>query len=292
MTAAKSALRDQPSHDLVELVEVAVADVHGAASLAVLDTDRQAKCVADALLQLDRIGVLHLAAAPRLLGFADRHALDMRQRFGLTDVEPLLDNALGGGGRIGHADQRAGVTGRQLARCDIGLHLGRQLGQPHHVGDVAPALADDLGDLVLAAFEFIRQRVIALRLFHGVEIFALDVFDDRDLERVAVVDVDRHDRHLVQADDLRRAPATLASDDLETVLRALDRAHHDRLDYAVLPDRIGEFPEFSVGEGAARIARIGPEKFDRYLALRARPILMLGFAADIADQTCKTAAQS
>ena len=43
---------------------------------------------------------------------------------------------------------------------------------------------------------------------------------------------------------------------------------------------------------AARIARIGFEKFDRHLALRARPLQMRGLAADISDQTCKTAAQS
>ena len=121
--------------------------------------------------------------------------------------------------RIGHADQRAGMAGRQLARRDVGLHLRRQLGQPHHVGDMAAALADDLGDVFLAAFELVGQRVIALRLFHRVEVFALDVLDDRDLERVAVADVDRHDRHLVQAGDLRGAPAAFAGDDLEAILR-------------------------------------------------------------------------
>ena len=210
----------QPPHDLVELIEVAVADVHGAAGIAVIDADRKAERVADALFQRDRVGVLHLAAA-RLLRLALRHALDMRQRFGLAHIEAFLDDALGGRGRIGHADQRARMAGRQLARCDIGLHLGRQFRQPHHVGDMAAALADDLRDLVLAAFEFVGERVIALRLFHRIEVFALHVFDDRDLERVAVADVDRHDRHFVQAGDLRCAPAAFAGDDLETVLRAL-----------------------------------------------------------------------
>ena len=113
---------------------------------------------------------------------------------------------------------------------------------------MAAALADDLRDLVLAAFEFIRQRVIALRLFHRIEIFALHVFDDRDLERVAVADVDRHDRHFVQTGDLRRAPAPFAGDDLETVLHALDRTHHDRLDHAVLLDRIRKLAEFGIGK--------------------------------------------
>ena len=68
----------------------------------------------------------------------------------------------------------------------------------------------------LAAFELVGQRVIALRLFHRIEVFALHVFDDRDLERIGVADVDRHDRHFVQAGDLRGAPAPFAGDDLDS----------------------------------------------------------------------------
>ncbi len=55
---------------------------------------------------------------------------------------------------------------------------------------------------------------------------------------------------------------------------------------------LGEFGEFGIGKGTPRIARIGFQEFDRHLALRARPIDMGGLAADISDQTCKTAAQS
>ena len=46
----------QPPHDLVELLEFAVADVHGAAGIAVIDADREPERVADALFQRDRIG--------------------------------------------------------------------------------------------------------------------------------------------------------------------------------------------------------------------------------------------
>ncbi len=157
---------------------------------------------------------------------------------------------------------------------------------------MAAALADDLGDVFLAAFEFVGERVIALRLFQRIEVFALHVLDDRELQRVAVVDVDRDDRHLVQACGLRRAPAPLAGDDLEAVVRALHRTHHDRLDHAVLPDRVGKLGELGFRKRAARVARIGFQEFDRHLALRARPVDMRGLAADVADQTCKTAAQS
>src|SRR5439155_15709786 len=95
-----------------------------------------------------------------------------------------------------------------------------------------------------------------------------------------------------QPGDLRRAPASLTRDDLITILHAAYRTHHDRLDHAVLLDRVREFAELGVRKIAARIARIGFEEFDRHLALRARPLQMRGLAADISDQTCKTAAQS
>src|SRR6202034_1521482 len=104
--------------------------------------------------------------------------------------------------------------------------------------------------------------------------------------------IDRYDRDIVQTGDLPGAPAPLTGDDLETILCSPDGAHHDRLDHPMLPDRIGEFAELGIGKGAARIARIGFDEFDRHLALRARPLQMRGLAADIPDQTCKTAAQS
>src|ERR1700743_968064 len=154
------------------------------------------------------------------------------------------------------------------------------------------AFADDLGDLVLAAFEFVGERVIALRLLHRVQIFTLHIFDDRNFERVAVADFDGHDRNFMQTGELRGTPAPFAGDDLKPVRRALDCAHHDRLDHAVLLDRVGEFAQLGFSKLAARVARIRLDEFDRHLGLRSRPLLLRGLAADIADQTCKTAAQS
>src|SRR5262249_36762365 len=90
----------------------------------------------------------------------------------------------------------------------------------------------------------------------------------------------------------RGAPAPLAGDDLKPVVRPLHGADHQRLDHAVLLDRGGELGEFAFRKRSARVARIRLQKLDRHLALRARPIDMRRLAADIADQTCKTAAQS
>ena len=103
----------------------------------------------------------------------------------------------------------------------------------------------------------VDQRLIAGRLFERIEVGALHVLDDGEFERLRVGRLDHDDRHVVQAGALRRAPAPLAGDDLELVRRAAHGAHDDRLDDAALADRGGQLVEFGLGEGAARIARIG-----------------------------------
>ena len=156
---------------------------------------------------------------------------------------------------------------------------------------MAAALADDLGDLVLAVFELVGERLIAAGLFERVEIGALHVLDDRELERLAVVDLEQHDRHVVQAGALRRAPAPLAGDDLVLIDRAAHGAHQDRLDDAALADRGRELVELGLGEMAARIARIGLEEFDRHALLAARALERGGLVADVADQRRQPAAE-
>src|SRR6266850_6376483 len=92
----KSAPLVQPSQDLVELFKVPVADLYGAAGIAVIDADRKAERVAHALFQRDRVGGFDLAAA-RLLRLALGHTLDMRQLLGLAHGEAFLDDTLGSG---------------------------------------------------------------------------------------------------------------------------------------------------------------------------------------------------
>ena len=60
----------------------------------------------------------------------------------------------------------------------------------------------------------VDQLLVAERFLDRVEVGALDVLDDRELERGAVVDVAHDDRDLRQPRALRRAPAAFAGDDL------------------------------------------------------------------------------
>ena len=53
----------------------------------------------------------------------------------------------------------------------------------------------------------------------------------------------------------RRSPAMIS----KWSWAALHRAHHDRLDHAVLLDRLGKLGEFGIGKGAPWITRVGLE---------------------------------
>src|SRR5512146_180504 len=90
--AEKPSFPFQPPHHLIELFEVAIADLDGAAGVAVVDAHGKTERIADALLQRNRVGIFCLtaAAAAGLLRLALRDALLVRQRLGLADVQTLL----------------------------------------------------------------------------------------------------------------------------------------------------------------------------------------------------------
>jgi hypothetical protein len=147
--------------------------------------------------------------SPGLLASAlARHGLD------LAHVEAALDDVVGEFFGVRLPDQHARVTGAELAGGDVGLHLLRQLQEPHHVGDVAAALADDLGDVVLRMVELGGQHLIAGRFLQRVEIGALHVLDDGKFERLGIGHVEHDHRHLVQparcAARQRRSPAMIS----------------------------------------------------------------------------------
>ena len=129
-----------------------------------------------------------------------------------------------------------------------------------------PTMRGDVGVRILVVG---AELGVAVGLLERVEIGALDVLDDREFERLAIADVDDDDRDVVQPGALRRAPAPLAGDDLVGVGDARNGPHDHRLDDAALADRSGELVELVFAERLARVARVGPQEFDRRLARRA-----------------------
>src|SRR5262245_64287129 len=97
-----------------------------------------------------------------------------------------------------------------------------------------PALADDTGDVVLAVAELLHKRLVAHGLFERIEIGALNVLDDGELERFAVVNFKEDHRHVVDAGALRRPPPPLTGNDFVRIGYATHGPRQDRLDDTAL----------------------------------------------------------
>src|SRR4051794_33729359 len=279
----------QPSQYIVELIETAIVDLQHAAVAAMIDRDGQAKRIGNASFERKGIGALERALAHRLARFLPAV---LRQRLDLTDVEPAIDDLARHLLRVGRPDEHARGAGRDLAGMDISLDRFGQLQQAQRVGDVAAALADDLGNVVVTVIVLARESLITARLFQRIEVRALHVLDDRKLERFAIAYFEQYDRDIMQARALRRAPAPLACNDLIGVLRSGDRAHDHGLDDAAFLDRRRQIIELRFQKIAAWISRIGPHIFDRHAALIARAFGCRGFGPHVTHQRGKAAPQS
>jgi hypothetical protein len=107
--------------------------------------------------------------------------------------------------------------------------------------------------------ELLLEDVKAFRLFERREVFALDVLDQRDLELLAVVDVELDRRDLVETSHRGRAVAALAGDDLVAVRR--DRPDQDRLEHALLANARRQL--LDVAELRARLLGVRLDELQR-----------------------------
>ena len=99
-----------------------------------------------------------------------------------------------------------------------------------------------------------------------------------------VVGLDDDDRDVVNAGLLRGSPAPLAGDDLVGVGGPRVGPDDNRLDDALLADRIGQFCKMFIVERAPRVARVGPNEFDRYALLPGRAGARRLFRGRIANE--------
>ena len=130
---------------------------------------------------------------------------------------------------------------------------------------------DDLGQRFLRMAIFARKPLIRLRLFDRVEVLALDILDQRNFERLRIVEVADDDGHLMQPGPLRRAPAAFTRDDLIIVTV---RPDDDRLDQSARGDRGGEFVEQRIVEMATRLIGVRRQGADRQHAYAARRVAL------------------
>jgi hypothetical protein len=288
---------------VVELLVVAVFDgeIAGLARAASISTFRPS--VGQVLLERQSVGVL-LQQMARLRGVATAapggsgalpggRALLRRvhKGFDLAYVESAGDDLLRQGLDLLVADDGARGAGRELAFAYQRLHAGRQLQEAQGVADVAAALAHHLRELLLRVGMLLDQLVVAGGLLHRVEVGALHVLDQGELEGLGVADVAHDHRHVVDGRALCRAPAAFAGDDLKAAALTV-WAHDDRLHQAFGADRIGKLRQLGVGELPARVEAARPQLGDRHHALLAvRRQRSLGLRLRLADERSKAAAE-
>ena len=82
------------------------------------------------------------------------------------------------------------------------------------------------------------EPLVGLGFFDGVEVLALDVLDEGDLERFRLRHVADDDRQLVQARPLRGAPSPLAGDEEVSVAVPADEQWKE---HAAAADRLAQF---------------------------------------------------
>ena len=135
--------------------------------------------------------------------------------------------------------------------------------QAHRVGDARAGAADLLGDLLLGQLELAHEASEGVGLLERVEVGALDVLHERQLQLLPVGRRAADDgRDAGQAGDPRGAQASLAGDEPVAVDRLL---HDDRLEDAVGLDAAGQRLERFLFRVRSRLGRIQRDLLDRDL---------------------------
>ena len=170
-------------------------------------------------------------------------------------------------GAIGCREESPGMTHREPALVHQLLDRRRELEQTERVGDRRAALADLRGDRLVGEPEVLDELLVRGSLLERVEVVAVEVLDQRVLERGGVVGLAHQCRDPVEPDAPRGAPPPLACDQLEAVL---DRSDEHRLEHADLADRVRQSPEGLFVEVRARLEAVRPDHLDRQLLERVR----------------------
>ena len=130
---------------------------------------------------------------------------------------------------------------------------GREVEQAERVRDGRSGAADARRDVVLAEPELVDQLAVGLGRLERVEVLALEVLDEGELELLAIGELADDRRDAVEAGRLRGAQPPLAGDELVAVDRLGDE---DRLEDAVLGDARGQRREALGVEPLARLVRV------------------------------------
>src|SRR3954468_16583365 len=197
---------------------------------------------------------LWLASQPNpLLGFANRPAST-----GGVASEAAAEVVAAG------SKQRLAVALAEVALLEQLQRLVRQLQQADQVGDRRAAAADPLGQLFFGQAEVLDQGGAGSRLLDWVEVLADHVLDQRRLQPLSFGLVADDRRNLVDSSLLRRAPATLAGNQLVAAIGK--GADQQRLYDPRRLDRGRQRRQRLLVEVGPRLRRVRLDQRDRQLA--------------------------
>src|SRR5262249_43850235 len=131
----------------------------------------------------------------------------------------------------GHPEKKLARHGPPLP-LEVGLHGFGETGQGERVGHVGAALSQQLRERLMAVAVAFDQRRERLGLLERGEVLALQVLDQRGLERI--LDLPDEGREPVETGDLRGTESTLARNQLEATS---SRPHDDGLQEPMDLDR-------------------------------------------------------
>ncbi len=113
--------------------------------------------------------------------------------FDIANGQPFVDNSPRDRVGIFHRKQCTRMTGgNRPLRDKTPAHFWK-VEQAHGVGDMGATFSDDFGEFRLGIAKVSAKPLIAPGLFDSVEVGALHVFNNRQLQRLAIIGfVDNH----------------------------------------------------------------------------------------------------
>ena len=215
---------------------------------------------AEIALEGERIGVANPRASPLRWLYAAPH-----QALGGANIEPAAYNLFG---------ERAGSAAASSARAcpaDSSPSSSRwRTGAGNDSSRTVLATWLRLLPTASARLAWVRpnsrdQPAVGFGLFERRQILALQVFDQRDLEHFGIGERADDDRHLMQPDALRRAPAALAGDQLEGGIAPSATAAPAAAAGCPFRGSTGRAPSSSASAKRRRgCKRAGPDQLDRH----------------------------
>ena len=164
-----------------------------------------------------------------------------------------------------HARQRARMSRGQFSIDHHLLNHVLQREQAQQVRQRAAALAQPFGGALLRKAALLHQAAHAARFFNGVQIIALQIFNQSRFQLALLIPVAHDGGNHFQPRHAARAIAALARDD---AIAAVRFTHHDGLNHAHRFNRGRQFSQRILVKRAARLIGIRIDHVNRQIAHR------------------------